>query len=140
MPRRLFQVIALFALFGCEPSAPEIGISVTMSPLIGATARRAVVVLYPAAPPSTCEVLRLSEMGETMPKRGSNRSAIMLDGSPPHMTEFFNLVPGDYQIAVFVYDGADQMVGFGCLMAPVTIELGVYTDAPQIEVREVPAT
>jgi hypothetical protein len=144
MPRRIFQVawlaLACFGCFACEPGEPQIDVSVTMSPLIQATATRAVVVLYPAAPLSSCEVLRLSERDETTPKRGSNRSAIELNSPPPHEAEFFNLVPGDYQIAVFVYDAGDAMIGFGCLAAAVTIELGERTDAPEIEVRDVPVT
>ena len=39
-----------------------------------------------------------------------------------------------------VYDGGNAMIGFGCLAAPVNIELGKRTEAPQIEVREVPIT
>ena len=135
MSRRVLSVIAL--LCACGPADPEIGISVSMSPLIAAGAVRAIVVLFPA-PIVDCEVLRLSEKNVQPNRFGTYRSNVMLDGSPPHATEFFELVPGDYQLAVFVYDEDDEVVGFGCEMTAVTIELGKRSDVGTIEVQPPP--
>jgi hypothetical protein len=66
---------------------------------------------------------------------GTYRSMVMLDGRSSYATDFFELVPGDYQVAVFVYDGDDQVVGFGCETTAVTIELGKKSDVGTIEVQ-----
>ena len=140
MSRRVLPLIGLLGLLACEPGDPQIDISVTMSPVIAAEAARAIVVLFPAAPPTTCEILRLSEKNTTDPlKIGTYRSTVTLPAAPPHEANFFDLVPGDYQIAVFVYDDQSELVGFGCQMAPVEIELGKRAESSLIEVRSLPS-
>ena len=140
MSRRVLPVIALLGLFGCEPSDPPIDVSVSMSPVIAQNANRAVVILFPAAPPTTCEVLRLSEKNAMDPmKIGTYRSIVQLAGRMgPQQTEFFDVVPGQYQIAVFVYDASSMLIGFGCQMPAVTIELGKRAESMTIEVRAIP--
>ncbi len=127
----------LAALCACGSGEPQLDLAMRMSPEL-AMADHAVVVLFTAAPPTSCEVLRLSEKDEPIPKRGAYRSEVTISGTGPQDTEFFELVPGDYQIAVFVYAAGGGLVGFGCRPEPVTIELGKRTEAPVIEVRALP--
>jgi hypothetical protein len=130
-------VIACLGLLACEPADPQLDISMTISPVIAMGAVRAIVVLFPAEPPTSCEVLRLSEKSSDASQIGTYRSTVQLQGSQ-RSTELFDLVPGDYQVAVFVYDGESDLVGFGCQMNPVQIELGKRTETPTIEVRALP--
>jgi hypothetical protein len=130
--------MALLGLLACGPGDPEIDISVSMSPLIPMDATEAVVVLFPAAPASSCEVLRLSEKSSDAKQIGTYRSVVpLVNQAPPHGASFFELVPGEYQVAVYVYRGED-LVGFGCQMSPVTIELGKRTETQSIQVRALP--
>ena len=132
--------VTLILLASCEPSDPPFQLAMTMSPVIAQTAREALIVLFAADPdPNPCEVLRLSEKN-TQDKMtlGTYRVPFTLDGTGPQSTEIFDLFPGRYQVAVFVYDGGKKLVGFGCQMQALTIEEGKQTETTMIEIRPSP--
>jgi hypothetical protein len=131
-------VIVLLA--ACEPSEPPIDIDISMSPVIAMNADEAMVVLFPATdPPTSCDVFRLTEKNAPDGTLiGTYRTTIDVKGTMAHQTNIWGIVPGRYQVAVFVYDMMDAVVGFGCLPMPVTIEEGKRTETPTIDIRPPP--
>lgn len=138
MSRYHLPVILLLA--ACEPADPQLEISMTMSLVIAMGATEAMVVLFPATEPLTsCEVFRLSEKNAPDPEQlGTYRTKVELDGTKAHQTNIWDIVPGRYQVAVFIYDGGGKVLGFGCPLNAVAIEMGKRTETPAIDIRPPP--
>ena len=139
MSRYHLPVILLLA--ACEPADPQLEIAMTMSPVIAMGATEAMVVLFPATDPLTnCEVFRLSEKNAPDPDLlGTYRAKVELSGNKPYQANIWDIVPGRYQVAVFVYDGGKNVLGFGCPPnTALTIEMGKRAEPTAIDIRPPP--
>lgn len=130
MSRRDLPVVGALLLL-CACGGPEVGVDIqmSMSPLIAPEAVRATVSLYNA--PVSCEVVRLSPTRD-----GIYNSQVTLAGGAAS-TELFEIVPGRYQVAVFVFDASDEVIGFGCDPREVEVEQGRRAELGPITVDPV---
>lgn len=130
MSRRDLRVIgALLFLGACGAPEPGVDVRMKMSPVIAEEAVQATVSLYNA--PVSCEVIRISESRE-----GVYNAQVPVAGGTPG-TELFELVPGSYQVAVFVFDGDQNLIGFGCDPRPVEIEQGKQSEIGPIGINPI---
>jgi hypothetical protein len=104
-----------------------IAIGVSLSPAIAQEAVRAKIALYNA--PASCNVIRISN------KSGIYEQIVAIG---ERGTEFFDVTPNPYQIAVFVYDASDALIGFGCDPTAVIVESGRRTMRGPITVGPLP--
>lgn len=113
----LMATLTLLGCGGSDSGQVSLQIDTSASGLLGADLRSAIVVLYAGEP--SCAVVRFS--GARVP--GVYQSSISLAEPVPQSedTNFNTLVPDTYRVAAWGYNGAGEVVAFGCAQALVEI-------------------